>query len=98
MSRRGEGQILRVRSLVCRRCGLRVKSEERLAVPWNERELVAQVKALLPEDLVVALWEKGVTELPLTRLNAQLAPHGVMVHASKGYNSERAKGTNIIEE
>jgi hypothetical protein len=46
-SRPGGGEILRVRYLVCRRCGLRVKSEERLAVPWDETDLVAQVKALL---------------------------------------------------
>ena len=47
-SRPGKGEILRVRYLVCRRCGLRVKTEERLAVPWDERDLVDQVKALLP--------------------------------------------------
>jgi hypothetical protein len=64
MSRPVEGQIIRVRYLVCRRCSLRVKSEERLSVPWDETDLVAQVKMLLPEGQAVALRDKGVTELP----------------------------------
>jgi hypothetical protein len=88
-SRPGGGEILRVRYLVCRRCGFRVKSEERLAVPWDERDLVAQVRALLPEGQAVALWDKGIIELPLARLNARLAPHGYVIHGSKGRNSKQ---------
>jgi hypothetical protein len=30
-------------------CGLKVKTKERLAVPWDAEDLVDQVKALLPE-------------------------------------------------
>jgi hypothetical protein len=73
-----------MRYLTCRRCGLRVKTEERLAVPWDEGDLIAQVKTLLPEGQAVALRDKGVTELPLARLNARLAPYGYAIHASKG--------------
>ena len=53
--------------------GLKVKTEERLAVPWDAEDLVDQVKALLPEGQAVALRDKGITELPLARLNARLA-------------------------
>jgi hypothetical protein len=88
-SRPGGGEILRVRYLVCRRCGLRVKSEERLAVPWDETDLVAQVKALLPEDQAVALWDRGITELPLAGLNARLARQGYVIQATKGRNAKR---------
>jgi hypothetical protein len=42
------------------------------------------VKALLPEGQAVALQDKGITELPLARLNAQLAPHGYVIHVTKG--------------
>jgi hypothetical protein len=73
-----------MRYLTCRRCGLKVKTEERLAVPWDEDDLVEQVKALLPEGQAVALGDRGITELPLAALNARLAPHGYVIHASKG--------------
>jgi hypothetical protein len=43
----------RVRYMCCKRCGLRVKTEERLAVPWDEGSLVAHIKALLPEGQAV---------------------------------------------
>jgi hypothetical protein len=88
-SRPGQGEILRVRYLVCRRCGLRVKSEERLAVPWDEGDVVAQVKALLPEGQAVALREKGITELPLARLNARLGPYGYVIRARKAHNPNK---------
>jgi hypothetical protein len=88
-SRPGGGDILRVRYLTCRRCGLKLKTEERLAVPWDEGDLVAQVKALLPEGQAVALRDKGITELPLAALNARLAPHGYVIRASKGRDSKR---------
>src|SRR5262245_45048143 len=73
-----------MRYLTCRRCGLKVKTEERLAVPWDEADLVDEVKALLPEGQAVALRDKGISELPLARLNARLAPRGYVIHASKG--------------
>lgn len=88
-SRPGVGDILRVRYLTCRRCGFKVKTEERLAVPWDERNLVAQVKALLPEGEAVALRDKGITELPLARLNARLVPHRYVIHASQRRNGKR---------
>jgi hypothetical protein len=88
-SRPGEGDIVRVRYLTCRHCGLKVKTEERLAVPWDEPALVAQVKALLPEGQAVALRDNGITELPLARLNARLAPRGYVIHASKGRDPKR---------
>ncbi len=48
-----------------------MKTEERLAVPWDEGDLVTQVKAWLPEGPAVALHNQGITELPLARLNAR---------------------------
>jgi hypothetical protein len=80
----------RVRYMRCRRCGLRAKSRETLAVAWSETDLVAQVKALLPEGQAVYLRDKGIAELPLGRLNVILARHGLMVHASKGPDAKRA--------
>jgi hypothetical protein len=79
----------RIRHHKCRRCGLRVKTEERPAVSWNEADLVTQVKALLPAGQAVALLDKGITELPLARLNARLASHGYIIHASKGRDPKR---------
>jgi hypothetical protein len=80
---------VRLRYLTCRRCGLKVKTEERLAVPWGEADLVAQVKALLPEGQAVALRDKGITELPLARLNARLAPLGYVIRATQGHHPRR---------
>ena len=88
-TRPGQDDVVRMRYLTCRRCGLKVKTEERLAVPWDESDLVNQVKALLPEGQAVALWDKGLTELPLARLNARLAPHGYVMHARKGRDRTR---------
>jgi hypothetical protein len=79
-----------MRYLTCRRCGLKVKTEERLAVPWDEADLVEQVKALLPEGQAVALRDKGITELPLAQLNARLAPHGYVIHAKQSRVPKRA--------
>jgi hypothetical protein len=59
-----------MRYLTCRRCGLKVKTEERLALPLDETDLVTQIKALLPEGHTVTLRDKGLTELPLGALNA----------------------------
>jgi hypothetical protein len=81
--------VVRRRYLTCRRCGLKVKTEERLAVPWDDADLVDQVKALLPEGQAVALRDKGITELPLAALNARLATHGYVIHASKGRDRSR---------
>jgi hypothetical protein len=88
-SRPGHGDVVRVRYLTCRRCGLKVKTAERLAVPWDAGELVAQVKALLPEGQAVALPDKGITELPLAPLNARLASFGYVIHASEGRDGTR---------
>ena len=88
-TRPGQDDVVRMRYLTCRRCGLKVKTEERLAVPWDAGDLIDQVKAWLPEGQAVALWDKGVAELPLARLNARLAPHGYVIHASKGRDRTR---------
>jgi hypothetical protein len=88
-TRRCQNDVVRMRYLTCRRCGLKVKTEERLAVPWDAEDLVKQVKALLPEGQAVALRDKGITELPLAALNARLAPHGYVIHASKGRDRTR---------
>jgi hypothetical protein len=88
-TRRCQDDVVRMRYLTCRRCGLKVKTEERLAVPWDAEDLVKQVKALLPEGQAVALRDKGITELPLAALNARLAPEGYVIHASKTHDSTR---------
>jgi hypothetical protein len=88
-TRRGDADVVRMRYLTCRRCGLKVKTEERLAVPWDEDNLVEELKALLPEGQAVALRDKGITELPLAGLNTRLAPHGYVIHASKGRDPAR---------
>jgi len=51
-SRPGKGDILRVRYLTCRRCGLKVKTEERLAVPWDAQGFIALVAQAFPEGAV----------------------------------------------
>jgi hypothetical protein len=58
-------------------------------VPGADADLVDQVKASLPEGQAVALRDKGITELPLARLNARLAPYGYVIHASKGRDRTR---------
>jgi hypothetical protein len=89
-SRPGQGDIVRMRYLSCQHCGLKVKTEERLAVPWNQRDLVTQIKALLPEGEAVALRDKGITDLPLQVLNAILARQGYVIHASKVRDPKRS--------
>jgi hypothetical protein len=74
----------RIRHHKCRRCGLRVKTEERPVVLWDEADLLAQVKALLPEGQAVALGDQGISELPLARLNARLSAQGYVIGATKG--------------
>jgi hypothetical protein len=88
-SRRGGQGVLRVRYLTCLKCGLRVKTEERLAVPWDEQELVALVQRLLPEGQAIYLRDRGITELPLYGLNAILARQGYVIHATKVRNPKR---------
>ena len=81
----GHKNVIWSHDLTRRRCGLRVKTEERLVVPWNDADLVAQVKAVLSEEQTVAPQDKGIAALPLARLNARLAPLGYIIHASKGH-------------
>jgi hypothetical protein len=68
---------------------LRVKTEERLAVPWAERDLVSRVKSLLPEGKVVYLRDLGIIELPLYGLNAILERQGFLIHATKVRDAKR---------
>jgi hypothetical protein len=78
-SRPGTGDLVRVRYLTCRRCGLKVKTEERLAVPWGEQDFMALVEQAFPEDTMVdvaTLREQGVLNGGLSRLNAHLVSHG----------------------
>jgi hypothetical protein len=60
-----------------------VKTEERLAVPWAERDLVSRVKSLLPEGKVVYLRDLGIIELPLYGLNSILERQDLVIHAAK---------------
>jgi hypothetical protein len=50
---------------------------------------VPLVKMLLPEGRWVYLRDHGITELPLSELNAILERHGLMVHATKVRNPKR---------
>ena len=77
------------RNYRCERCGLGMVTEERPAVAWDERYLVALVKSLLPEGQPVYLRNQGITELPLYGLNAVLLRHGLVIHAAKVRNSKR---------
>src|SRR5919109_3192366 len=100
-SRPGEDDILRVRYLTCRRCGLKAKTEERLAVPSDEGDLIAQVKALLPEGEAAYLRERGIAELPLEVLNTRLARQGYRIHASQSWDVKRGvacvdRGTRVV--
>ena len=78
-SRLGQGDVVRVRYLTCRRCGLKVKTEERLAVPWDERDFLGLVAEAFPEDVVAdvaTLKTQGLLSGDLSPLNAHLIPHG----------------------
>jgi hypothetical protein len=74
----------KLRYMRCGRCGLRVKSEEELAVPWSEQDMVAQIRQLLPEGRAVEFRRHGITTLPLAGLNRILEKHRLVIHASKG--------------
>ena len=78
-SRPGTDGVLRVRYLTCRRCGLKVKTEERLAVPWDERNFMALVAQAFPEDAVTdlaTLKAHGLLGEGLSQLNECVVPHG----------------------
>ncbi len=77
------------RNYRCVRCGLGMVTEERPAVSWDERDLLALVKTLLPEGQPVYLWNQGITELPLYGLNRLLEAHGYVIHAAKVRDAKR---------
>ena len=85
-------KLHRLRYYFCQRCGLRVKTQERPEVPWDDGDLVAVVKTLLPEGQRVYLRDHGITELPPAGLNAVLATQGLMIHATKGNDPTRFVG------
>lgn len=82
-------KLHRARYYGCRRCGLRVKTREVPEVPWQDQDLVALLKALLPEEQPVYLRALGITTLPLYRLNTLLAGQGYMIHAAKVRDHKR---------
>jgi hypothetical protein len=68
-----------VRYLTCRRCGLKVKTEERLMVPWSEGDFMTLVAQAFPDDTVVGvatLRTHGLLSRGLSRVNTHLIPHG----------------------
>ena len=69
-------------------CGLKVKTEERLVVPWNEGNLITQVQALLPEGQAVAQWDKSITE----QLSRERVPTGRERGAPGGRSQRRTPG------
>ena len=58
-------------------------------MPWGKGDLVALVKALLPEGKPVYLRSQGVTSLPLYRLNRLLQRQGLVIHAAKVRDPKR---------
>lgn len=79
----------RVRYHKCLRCGLRAKTEERPAVPWDARDLVALVQMLLPKGKPVYLRDQGITTLPLYGLNTLLERQGYYIHPAKVRDARR---------
>jgi hypothetical protein len=68
-----------MRYLTCRRCGLKVKTEERLAVPWDRGDFMTLVAQVFPEDAMVdvaTLNTKGLLGESLSQLNARLIRYG----------------------
>jgi hypothetical protein len=56
-----------------------VKTEERMAVPWEERDFMALAAQAFPEDTVVdvaTLRRQGLLAGDLSRLNARLIVYG----------------------
>jgi hypothetical protein len=77
-TRPGHEDVVRVRYLTCLGCGLKAKTEERLAVPWDNRDFMALVAQAFPEDSVVdvaTLREQGLPGGDLSSLNAHLFSH-----------------------
>jgi hypothetical protein len=78
-SRPGHDDVVRMRYLTCRRCGLKVKTEERLAVPWDLGDCMTLVAQAFPEDTVVdteMLQAQGLLDGGVSQLNAHLIPYG----------------------
>jgi hypothetical protein len=73
----------------CRSCGVAMVTEEQPVMAWDEGELLAQVKALLPVQQPVYLRDQGITELPLYGLNALLKKHGLLIQARKVRNQKK---------
>jgi hypothetical protein len=74
-----EDTLHRVRYHKCLRCGLRVRTEERLAVPWSEQDFMTLVAQVFPEDTAIDVASLEAWGLPgggLSQLNAHLVPHG----------------------
>jgi hypothetical protein len=90
-SRPGQGDIVRIRYLTCRRCGLKVKTEERLAVPWDQGDFMTLVAQMFPEDAAVdiaTLKPHGLLGENLSQLNACLVPHGWQLELVKDRGQE----------
>jgi hypothetical protein len=86
-------KLRRLRYYCCQRCGLRAKTRETPEVPWDERDLVALVQALFPEERSVSLRELGMMGLCVERLNALLARQGWVIHAIAERKGKRRGAT-----
>lgn len=78
-TRLGHNDVVRMHYLTCRRCGLKVKTGERLAVPWDERDFMTLIIQAFPEGSVAdmaTLQTQGLLDGGLSRLNAHLVPYG----------------------
>ena len=85
------GEVRYPCSLACWHCGLKVRTEERMSVPWGEAELLAQVKALLPERQPVYSRDRRLTAFLLDALNGRPAPLGYYMHASLGCDAAKTE-------
>ncbi len=90
-------KLHRTRYYFCRRCGLRVKTQETPQVPWTEQDLVAVVRAMFPEGERVYLRDRGLETLPLHALNTLLQPQGLMIHTAKVRDTKRFVACTDIE-
>ena len=73
----------------CRRCQLRLVTQESPAVGWDGQTLVALLRELIPEGEAVYLRDKGMVSLGLFALNRVLAPLGLVLQARKVRDARR---------
>ena len=80
--------MVRMRYLTCRRCGLKVKTEERLAVPWGDAALVEQVRRYYPRANRGAVGQ-GHHRAAVGAAECSAGTAGYVISARKGRDAKR---------